>query len=303
MAINNLTGLRLFADVISTGSFTAAAELHGITQPAVSFHIRQLESQFGVALIAREGRRAIPTAAGAELLRHIAEIDAAVSETHRAMDQFAQAGGGELRIGTGSTACATLLPGVLRQLRRALPGTEISVVTGHSPEIARKLVADEIDVGLVTLPVEGRMIQTTPLFEDEIVMLAPTSMDLAGAISPEVLYQHPAMMFESARVTRSLIDGWFASAGFTFHPAMTVGSLEAIRELVGMEMGYALLSRLALPSDRPLDGLQVKSLSPQLFRTIGYAVRRDRAISPATETCIAELKRAGRSIVPAVASG
>lgn len=289
MDLTNLTGLRIFADVIATGSFTAAAELHGVTQPAVSFHIRQLETQFGVQLIVREGRRAIATAAGAELLRNIAHIDVAVRNTMRAMDQFSDASGGALRIGTGSTACATLLPGILRQLRRSLPGTEISVITGNSPEIARKLTADEIDVGLVTLPVEGRTIESTPLFDDEIVMIASPSMDLPDVITPEVLFQHPAMMFESARVTRTLIDGWFANAGFTFHPAMTVGSLEAIRELVGMEMGYALLSRLALPADRVPDGLRVRSLSPQLFRTIGYAVRRDPMIPPATELFIAAL--------------
>ena len=92
-------------------------------------------------------RRAIATAAGAELLRNIAQIDAAVGNTLQAMDRYAQSGGGYLRIATGSTACSTLLPGILRQLRRSLPGTEISVVTGNSPEIARKLAAGEIDVG------------------------------------------------------------------------------------------------------------------------------------------------------------
>lgn len=287
----NLTGLRIFADVISTGSFTRAAELHGVTQPAVSFHIRRLETQFDVPLIAREGRRAIPTAAGAELLRNIAHIDSALANTLRAMNQFSDASGGQLRIGTGSTACATLLPPILRQLRRSLPGTEISVVTGNSPEIARKLAANELDVGVVTLPVEGRTIQATPLFEDEVVMLAPPSMDVTDEITPQVLHQQPAMMFESARVTRSLIERWFVGEGLTFHPAMTVGSLEAIRELVEMDMGYALLSRLALPADASPAGLRVRSLAPQLFRTIGYAIRRDHLTPPATEVFIAELEK------------
>lgn len=289
MEITNLTGLHVFADVIATGSFTAAAEARGITQPAVSFHIRQLETRFGIPLVAREGRRAFATAAGAELLRNIARIDEAVAETVRAMNQLAGGSGGELRIGTGSTACATLLPGILRQLRRSLPGTSISVMTGNSPEIARKLAANELDVGLVTLPVQGRTIETISLFEDEIVMLAPPLMDLPNPVTPAVLHQLGAIMFESARVTRSLINGWFAKAGLTFQPAMTVGSLEAIRELVGMDMGYALLSRMALPADQAPDGLRVRSLSPQLFRTIGYAVRRDQPIQPATSQFIAAL--------------
>ena len=276
--------------MISTGSFTAAAKLHDITQPAVSFHIRQLESSFGLPLIAREGKRAIPTAAGAELLRNFAQIEQAVGNTLQSMEQFTSSVGGSLRIGTGSTACATVLPDILRQLRRSLPGTEISVVTGHSLEIAAKLAADEVDVGLVTLPVEGRQIESTALFHDEIVMLAPPGMEVGDSVTPELLHQQPAMMFESARVTRALIDSWFAAAGFTFHPAMTVGSLEAIRELVRMNMGYALLSRLALPAEREVDGLRTVSLSPPLFRTIGYAIRRDNMVSPAVDQFVRALK-------------
>lgn len=291
MELKNLTSLRIFADVVSTGSFTAAARLHGITQPAVSFHIRQLEAMFDVVLIAREGRKATPTAAGAELLRHIAVIDAAVGEAVRAMSQFSDKRSGTLRIGTGSTACATLLPRVLRLVQRSMPGIEISVVTGNSPEIARQLAAHELDIGLVTLPVEGRAIVGTSLFDDEIVMLAPSDLDVPDPVTPGVLLHHPAIMFESARVTRRLIDDWFAGSGLSFHPAMTVGSLEAIRELVGMGMGYALISRLALPEHRPPDGLVVRSLSPTLYRTIGYAVRRDQPTNAAIEVFLAALGR------------
>ena len=287
MKLTNLTGLSIFADVISRGSFTAAARIHGITQPAVSFHIRQLENTFGVPLVMREGKRAMPTAAGAELLRHIAHIERAVGNTIKAMEPFAGATAGALRIGTGSTACATLLPEVLRGVRRSLPGIDISVVTGNSPEIAAMLLADEIDVGLVTLPVEGRNLLTTPLFDDEIVMLAPPGMEIRDA-TPAELHQSPAIMFESARVTRTLIEGWFGRAGFTFHPHMTVGSLEAIRELVRLDMGYALLSRLALPT--MTEDVRVVSLSPPMFRTIGYAMRKDRIVSPAVDTFVSAVQ-------------
>lgn len=291
MSVSNLRGLRIFADVISTGSFTAAAEIHGVTQPAVSFHVRQLEEEFGTPLIARSGRTAIPTAAGAELLRHIARIESAVATTHREMAQFSASDSAPLRIGTGSTACAALLPAVLRMVRRSLPQTEITVFTGNSPEIARKLGADEIDIGLVTLPIQDRVVVTEPLFDDEIVVLAPVSMDLPDAVPPQVLADHAAMVYESARVTRSLIENWFREAGIPFHPAMTVGSIEAIRELVSMGMGYAVVSRLALPASGMPEGMVVRSLSPQLHRTIGYALRRDHIPHPSRDIFLAALRR------------
>lgn len=291
MSVSNLRSLRIFADVIGTGSFTAAADLHGMTQPAVSFHIRQLEEEIGTPLIARSGRKAIPTAAGAELLRHIAHIEAAVTDANRAMSQFTDAGSASLRIGTGSTAAAALLPAVLRLVRRSLPTVEISVVTGNSPEVARKLAADEIDIGLVTLPVQDRLVVTEPLFDDEIVVLAPAAMQLPESVPPQALADHPAMVYESARVTRSLIERWFSEAGIPFHPAMTVGSIEAVRELVAMEMGYAVVSRLALPAGGLPEGVEVRSLSPQLHRPIGYAVRRDHLPNPSRDVFLAALRK------------
>ena len=76
----NLDALRTFAQVIELGSFSAAAERGGITQPAVSLQVRQLERRFGLKLVERVGRRAGPTAAGLELLTHIRAIDAALTQ-------------------------------------------------------------------------------------------------------------------------------------------------------------------------------------------------------------------------------
>ncbi|MCA9834858.1 MAG: LysR family transcriptional regulator [Thermomicrobiales bacterium] len=291
MEITNLTPLRIFTDVIATGSFTAAAEIHGVTQPAVSFHVRQLEQSVGTTLIAREGKRAIATAAGVELLHHIARIEHEVQATIRDMAQFTAQESTQLRIGTGSTACATLLPGVLRLVRRSLPRTHLAVVTGTSPEITRKLVANDLDIGVITLPVRDRALISTPLFDDEIVLLAPATMMLLDEITPQSLQDHPSVMFESAHITRGLIADWFADAGLTFYPAMTVANLEALRELVALGMGYAILSRLALPQGTLSGDLVVRSLSPRLSRTIGLVTRRNQPGNHAAEIFIAALRQ------------
>src|SRR5690606_7620100 len=81
----NLDHLRIFLDVIELGSFSAAAQKHGLTQPAVSLQIRQLERRYGLRLAERVGRRVAPTAAGADLLAHIRAIDAEVEQAERSM--------------------------------------------------------------------------------------------------------------------------------------------------------------------------------------------------------------------------
>src|SRR3546814_7141094 len=79
----NLDHLRIFLDVIELGSFSAAADKHGLTQPAVSLQVRQLERRYGLRLAERVGRRVAATAAGADLLAHIRAIDAAVEQAER----------------------------------------------------------------------------------------------------------------------------------------------------------------------------------------------------------------------------
>lgn len=287
----NLNSLQLFADVIELGSFTAAAERHDITQPAVSFHIRQLEEQFGVPLVEREGRRTVPTVAGAELLRHAAAIDAEVSNTMSAMARFVPGSFGRLRIGTNTTACITILPPVLRRVRSAMPALEIAVTTGHSPEIVKALLDDRIDIGIVTMPVKGRALRSEALVVDEVVALAPTSLTLPPKVTANALRDIPLILRTTEGATRALIDDWFRAAEVPFHPAMALGSTEAVRELVEMGLGAALISRLAMPEEETLAGMTMHRLSPSLHRTIGWVTRRDRVTMPSVERLIEGMRR------------
>src|SRR5947209_18632682 len=95
----NLDQLRTFAQVIDLGSFSAAAERLGLSHPAVSLQVKQLEKRLGVRLIERVGRRAAPTAAGEELLAHVRSIDATVAATLEAMARHSTGAVGRVRLG------------------------------------------------------------------------------------------------------------------------------------------------------------------------------------------------------------
>ena len=128
----NLDHLRMFAQVAELGSFSAAAERNGVTQPAVSLQVRQLERRYGLKLVERVGRRARPTAAGLELLTHIRAIDATLAQAEQAMTAHASQVSGRLRLGTGATACTYLLPPLLADLRRRFPALEVVASTGNT---------------------------------------------------------------------------------------------------------------------------------------------------------------------------
>src|SRR5438105_292817 len=147
-----LDQLQTFADIAQLGSFSAAAQRLNLTQPAISLQIKQLERRLGIRIIERIGRRAHLTAAGHDLLAHVHRIRAAVDGAVSAMAEYREKGTGRVRLGTGATACIYLLPPVLRELRRRLPGLQIVVSTGNTPDILKALEANAIDVALVTLP-------------------------------------------------------------------------------------------------------------------------------------------------------
>ena len=274
----NLDYLRAFVTVIEQGSFSAAAERLGLTQPAVSLQIRQLEKKLGTALIERVGRNARPTAAGSELLAHADQIASAVSSAIEAVGRHASGVLGRVRLGTGATACIFLLPSVLGTLRRNYPSLEITVTTGNTADVVKAIEENIIDIGLVTMPAAGRMLEMTPVLDDEFVAIAPEGVVLPDRVTAARLAELPLLLFEPGGNTRRIVDRWFASSNVPLNPAMSLGSVEAIKAMVGAGLGCSVLPGMAVPGERP-SGLVVRPLSPRLDRQLAVVIRRDKRLS------------------------
>ncbi len=292
----NLDQLSTFKNVIELGSFSAAADRLNLSQPAVSLQIRQLEARLGTALIERIGRKAQPTAAGAELLAHAARIDAAVSAALDAVTAYRGDAQARLRLGTGETACIFLLPPILKDLRRRFPQLEIIVTTGNTDDILPAVEDNRLDIGFVTMPAAGRALETTPVMDDEFVIVAPPAMELPKRLTPEALGKLPVMLFEPAGNTRRLVDEWFARSNAVLRPVMSLGSVEALKEFVDAGLGCAILPRMALGDSVTHKTLiahkpfAIRSLSPALYRKLAIIVRRDKPLHRGLKQLIAALK-------------
>jgi DNA-binding transcriptional LysR family regulator len=275
----NLDQIRTFADVLALGSFSAAAVRLGISQPAVSLQVRALEKRFGVKLIERVGRRVAPTAAGAEFLTHARQVEAALEAAAEAMAPHATGATGRVRLGTGATACIYLLPPLLRELRRRFPDLEISVSTGNTPDMLRAIEENRIDVGLVTLPAAGRALDIRPLIDDEFVLVAPRGSVLPREITAAELARLSLVQYEVGANTRRLTDAWAMRAGISLKPVMELGSVEAIKELVGAGLGCSVLPRMAIRAKEAERQLVVRSLRPRLYRMLALVLRKDKPLT------------------------
>ena len=299
----NLDHLKAFADVVELGSFSAAAERLNLTQPAVSLQVRQLERRLGTTLIERVGRKARPTAAGTELLLHAARIDAAVQAALEAVARQSERVMGTVRIGTGATACIFLLPALLQSLRRRHPRLEIVITTGNTGEISRAVEDNRLDLALVTMPVSSRSLEIEPVLKDPFMVIGPPQTRLPVPASPAALAELPLLLFEPGGNTRRLSDEWFAQAGLSPRPVMSLGSVEAIKELVRAGLGCSILPGIAVRGDAASGALTAQPLSPPLSRMLAIIVRRDKPLHRGLKEIMRALRELPGSPPTSAASG
>lgn len=285
----DLRQLRSFVNVADLGSFSAAAEKAGLTQPAISLHIRLLEKQLGVRLIERVGRRAQPTSAGRDLLVHARRIADEVSQAIETVAPHRSGTSGLLRIGTGATALIYFLPAILRHIRQALPGIEIRVETGNTPDILRLLEENEIDAAIVTLPASGRSLDISEIHQEELVAIFPCeATDVPLEIDAEFLSSQPLLLYQGGN-TRKLVDGWLRGGGKRVQPIMELGSVEALKKLVEAGLGVAIVPAMSI--DGGSAGLQARSLTPRLERKLALALRRDKHMTAPLRALAAAINR------------
>lgn len=236
--------LRAFVAIADSGTFTAGAQKVNVTQAAISMQIRQLENETGARLFVRAPRRVILTEAGEHLLLRARQI---LREHDAALDEIAELTGaekGRLRIGTASAmVTADSLPSILQGLRKQHGNAEITVTSGTSEALVEQILAGELDIGFVSLPVEARGIQTERLSEDQLVAIASPLHPLAkqSTVSPYTLAGERLILGERGGNTRRLIDQFFAQAGVTLTVAMELSRQAAIRRMVEENMGVGIV--------------------------------------------------------------
>lgn len=276
----NLDHLATFRLVASRTSFSGAADVLGLSQPAVSLQIRQLEHTLKTRLVERTGRGIRLTAAGTNLLLHIDNIDQAVSAAVSSVAATMQEVSGTITLGTGATACIHLLPPVLEQLRHEHPLLTVRVRTGNTQDILRAVEDNRIDIGLITLPAAGRSLHISPVIEEEFRVITQESKTGAKtSITAAELHTLPLIIFESGSGTRALIDGWFQAQGISVQPVMELGSIEAIKRMVQAGLGYSIVPGMAVGNAKDCTGLRVTAMEPTLCRTLGTVMRQDKVLS------------------------
>lgn len=274
--------MRSLLAVAEHGAITEAAAALGLSQPALSRRIQQLEDDFGTPLLQRSRRGVVLTEMGRLVqaeARVLVERYGRLRESVRAHLQLEQ---GSVRMGGGATAVAYLMPQAIAEFARKHPGVVFQLKEAGSREIERDVLDGRLELGVITLPVHSAELETTPLRDDRIVPVASAQHPLSSVkqLRLSALSGQSVVGFEAGSAIRQLIDSALREAGVEVHVVMELRSVAAILQMVATTDSIAFISERALASaGRRVKRLQVRGL--KVTRQLAVIRRRDHPVSPA----------------------
>ena len=277
----NLDQIRALVTVQQCGSITAAAVQLHLSQPAVTKQISELEARFRLKVMAKVGRRTLLTPAGIELVergRHLLEEADAVTA---AMRRHSEGWLGRVRIGMSMTMLTHFIPPILRRIRDDHPTIELAIKTALSSEIATKVFANELDIGIVTLPVLDTSLSVAPYYRDELWAVLPKHYDAPDVITPKYLAAQPLILGNQQSALRKLVAAWLAAADIELpRPIMELDNIDGMKSVVGAGLGVSVVPSLSLTgiltADKPSPDFIIRPLDPPSARTLGLIERADK---------------------------
>ncbi|MBI5239368.1 MAG: LysR family transcriptional regulator [Elusimicrobia bacterium] len=275
----HLESLRIFRDLIETGSFSRAAELNYLTQSAVSQQLQQLERSVGRPLLERGGRRLKLTPAGRAFYGAAKRIVSSYEEVTARIHSESPEAARRLRIAAIYSVGTYVLQGYLKGFLKRHPDVKVEVEYQKASRICGDLLRGRADLCLMAYPVKRRDLQVIPIHDEELVLILPRSHALAGRGSMALadLAGQDFIAFDRGTPTRKALDKVLRRAGVRPRVRMELDNIETIKNAVSTGMGVAIVPAATVAAEAKAGSLCVRRFSGQkLSRPLGCLVRKIR---------------------------
>ncbi len=281
---STLRQLRVFQSVARTRNFSRTGETVGLTQPAVSRAIAELERELGLRLLDRTTRDVELTEAGrslsARLDRALDELDATLAD----VAGLADADGGKVRVASSPTLSAYLMPGCIAACAHEAPRVRFVLLDRIQQDVLASVRGGEVDFGVVVEPPAVDDLHCEAILHDPFVVVTPARHRLARAASVrwKALDGAALVLLDAASGSRRYVDSALAQHGAVCKVEQELSHPTTVLQMVAAGIGLTVLPLLAVPPGG-LPGLAVRPLLPRLERTVMLVRRQDRALSPVAE--------------------
>ncbi|MGB5260049.1 MAG: selenium metabolism-associated LysR family transcriptional regulator [Gammaproteobacteria bacterium] len=273
--------LQVFHTVARLLSFTKAAESLHMTQPAVTFQVRQLEEYFNTRLFDRTHNRISLTAAGERVYEYAAQIFDLYAKMDNAVRDMTGEISGVLIIGASTTIAEYMLPVLLGDFKKKYPDVNVHLKVSNSDGIVSMVENNDIDLGVVEAPVMNKNLVVENCRNDRLVAVVHPAHVLASKNRVQVkdLLAHPYITREEGSGTREVIEEYLIGTGMKpgdLSVSMELGSPEAIKGAVEAGMGVSIVSEVTIHKELQLGTLVSLELDPPLERPFSFVHQKQK---------------------------
>jgi LysR family hydrogen peroxide-inducible transcriptional activator len=287
--------LRYFVAVARTGSFSRAAEQCYVSQPSLSQQIQKLERGLGQRLFDRLGRRAALTDAGRLLLDRALAILGTVEDAERRLREADDPQGGRLSVGVLPTIAPYLLPPALGRFFKHHPRAELTIHEDVTRQLLTAVVAGELDLALVALPVKDERVQAEALFSEPLLLALPRTHRLARRrrITLDDVAAERFILLNEMHCLGEQVLSFCQAHGCQPWIACRSAQIATIQSLIAMNQGVSLLPAMARRVDHDARRVYRPLAGDGPRRTVGVIWRLHRPHSPTAERFLARLRELG----------
>ncbi|MGO4107110.1 LysR family transcriptional regulator [Paenibacillus sp. YAF4_2] len=290
--LNNLESYRIFLYTARTGNFTKAAQILHVTQPSVSYAIKQLEDSLGVKLFDRGSKGVKLTIEGKALFDYIEQSFQLIERGERKLLELANMHGGELRIGASGPIIKHILLPYIDKFHAEHPQVRIRLQQSKTNEISKQLKEENIDLGFVHLPFDDQELAIQPLMAiQDCFLVGQAYRELAAEpISVRELLTLPLLLPTAGSSTRLFVEHWLAAHGIYKEPDIELTSTEMIIEFTQRGYGTAFITRRF--AQQELDNgtlFEVQVLEALPTRAIGVVTRKDATLPASSSIFLKEV--------------
>jgi LysR family nitrogen assimilation transcriptional regulator len=295
----NLKQLRYFVHVAELGSFSRAAAELEVAQPALSRQIRLLETQLRQNLLYRNGRGVSVTEAGKRLVDYARGILHQVARAEEDLRDPRGALSGRVAVGLPPSIAKTITVPLTKTFRTRLPRATLSIIEGMSATMQEWLALGRLDIALLYNPVPAPGVDTAPLLEEDLFLIAPRSgRRRAAPVNLADLPALPLIIPNRPHAIRALVEARLTALGRKPLIAFEIDGVPSILELVAEGLGYAVLPRTAmLTSARPEAYVARPIVRPRLKSRLAIAVSSLRPVTPTQQAGLELIRELGRSVL------
>lgn len=292
----NVHQLHTFYTVAEKGSFSAAAQVLHMTQPAVTMQIQALEERFGAKLLLRSTKKLELTEAGRCLLPQARKAVELMRETDAIMAKHVESLKGQLKFAASLTIGEYVLPRLLVPFLLRYPEMSVSMRVMNTSEILEEIMHHGLAFGLVEAPTDEPAVVAEPVMNDELVLVAPISHPFAEreAVKLEEVLREPLVLRESGSGTRQVVVEELERLGVREEQLRVVsdfGSNGAVKSAVEAGLGLTFLSVWSIKNEAALGLLKPIRIEGVAFRRQFYAVRSKSVDLPLHATALIEYLR------------